>query len=835
MSFPRVRWIVAGVCLTGLIAGGVGAVLSQNDAEPVAPATLIPQNSLLYVSCDGRAAHQAGFENTAAYEAFYKSGLMDVVGRATSAILESMSGGEAAALSDIIKKLSENGITAGLTLSTAGGPALPFLTVVVHNGAELEPAVGRLVQETMGRQVEFATEELRSRQVTSGVIPNSPGIEIGWWKEGNHLMLAAGLGAINSTLDVATGDAENVTTSEVYQKFAANEPAFERTTMFWLDFGLLRRTYGEVPLPNPEPVTVNAVVEALGLSNLGVIVSQCGYKDRANWTETFVEAKGEKKGLLALCEQEPITLDDLPPIPFGTNGFYATSFDWGKAYDTILAVVQDMAVLGPPEAAAQLDAVPDLINQAVGFDLRNDLLGSLGNVMCLYGDTRQGFLGLGMGVAIEVTDEDKLLSSLRIIGQRIADENPGDVIFRESAKQGREVFLIEPASGFFSIAVGVDEKWLVAGLPQTVEGFFLRQDGALTNWKPTPSYQEGLDLLPKEFTTINAVDPRKSYRALLGAAPLFLSGIEGAMRQQNRDFSLPVGMADIPPAELIARPLFPNLSVTTVDENGIHCTSRSSAPAIPFIDGIGGGGGVATASTMVALLLPAVQQAREAARRTQSRNNMKQLGLALHNYHDTYRSFPQGTVETEGLEPDERLSWLASVLPFLDQANLYNQINFKEGWNEDANQALMKTVVPVFVNPGYAIDPAAEWGTTHYVGIAGVGEKAAELDKTDNKAGIFGYNRKTEIRDITDGTSNTMMVSEANDDVGPWGQGGKATIRGLSKKPYINGPDGIGGPYRGGCHVLFGDGAVRFVSENIDAKTFEALATMHGGEVVGEF
>ncbi|MDB4787004.1 DUF1559 domain-containing protein, partial [Planctomycetaceae bacterium] len=68
---------------------------------------------------------------------------------------------------------------------------------------------------------------------------------------------------------------------------------------------------------------------------------------------------------------------------------------------------------------------------------------------------------------------------------------------------------------------------------------------------------------------------------------------------------------------------------------------------------------------------------------------------------------------------------------------------------------------------------------------------------------------------------------------GPWAAGGKSTLRSLTQKPYINGPDGIGGPYTGGCNVLFADGSVRFISENIDPSLFEALSTIAGGEVIG--
>jgi hypothetical protein len=274
--------------------------------------------------------------------------------------------------------------------------------------------------------------------------------------------------------------------------------------------------------------------------------------------------------------------------------------------------------------------------------------------------------------------------------------------------------------------------------------------------------------------------------------------------------------------------------VCTVDEGGFRWTSRRSFPDLPLANGIVGVGGVSTAAVGVALLLPAVQQAREAARRTQSRNNLHQLGLAMHNYHDVYGHFPAGTVPNEKLKPENRLSWLASILPYVDEAALFERIDRDEAWNAAENQESMKRTIAVFLNPGVAAGKT-DYGGTHYVGIAGHGEDAPLLPVGHRRAGVFGYNRKTGIRDITDGASNTVMISEASKDFGAWGSGGKSTIRGFTKKPYINGPDGIGGPFRGGCFMGIADGAVRFVSERVDPGVLEAISTMSGGEPIPAF
>lgn len=256
--------------------------------------------------------------------------------------------------------------------------------------------------------------------------------------------------------------------------------------------------------------------------------------------------------------------------------------------------------------------------------------------------------------------------------------------------------------------------------------------------------------------------------------------------------------------------------------------TRSSVPGVP----VGNVASAAIVPVMVALLLPAVQSAREAARRTQSMNNMKQIMLAMHNHHDVYRAFPRGTFENEELEVDERLSWMYPLLPFLEQNNLYQQIDRNGAWNSEQNKPMAELMLPVLVNPSSFGEEA---GALDYVGISGIGPDSASLKANDPKAGIFGYDRQTRIRDITDGTSNTIAIMDSAERGKSYLQGGKSNIRGFSQQPYINGPDGIGGPHPGGVNAGFADGSVRFISENIDPKVLEALATKAGGEAVPNF
>ncbi|MBL6706479.1 MAG: DUF1559 domain-containing protein, partial [Planctomycetaceae bacterium] len=162
----------------------------------------------------------------------------------------------------------------------------------------------------------------------------------------------------------------------------------------------------------------------------------------------------------------------------------------------------------------------------------------------------------------------------------------------------------------------------------------------------------------------------------MGYAPLLFSGAQAGLRNSGMfppDLELPVKLADVPPSELVVRPLFPNVLVSESTEKGFRWISRGSLPSLPFGGDVGGIGSVGSVGVMVALLLPAVQQARMAARRAQSKNNLKQLLLAMHNYHDVYRQVPTGTVVDSAEEVDDRLSWLISILPFIEQQALYEQ------------------------------------------------------------------------------------------------------------------------------------------------------------------
>lgn len=170
---------------------------------------------------------------------------------------------------------------------------------------------------------------------------------------------------------------------------------------------------------------------------------------------------------------------------------------------------------------------------------------------------------------------------------------------------------------------------------------------------------------------------------------------------------------------------------------------------------------IAIIAILIALLLPAVQQAREAARRTQCKNNLKQIGLAMHNYHDTYTAFPQfvhGVRNASATGEWGGMSVHTMFLPYIDQANVYNQINFTQFWHDNPNRELFRNQLPAFQCPSDPKPPSQRDGFNNYG--ASTGANLGWEANLNRVSGYFHRRFSTKMRDVIDGTSNTIAFGE---------------------------------------------------------------------------
>jgi hypothetical protein len=227
-------------------------------------------------------------------------------------------------------------------------------------------------------------------------------------------------------------------------------------------------------------------------------------------------------------------------------------------------------------------------------------------------------------------------------------------------------------------------------------------------------------------------------------------------------------------------------------------------------------------------ILPAVERVHEAQRRLPESIALHQLAIALHNYHAVHDSFPAGSSVIPGQPPDKGHSWLVYLLPYMERAAPFYALKLTEPWDSQANTEVFSVEVYYPFFDGVHRDT----NQTPYVGVAGLGREAPSLPAHDRRVGVFGYGRKTRLVDITDGLENTIMVTGTTADLGPWMCGGFATVRGLDpdRQPYIGRNRQFG--REGGTMILYADGSVRWLKETVDARVFEALATIHGGEEI---
>jgi hypothetical protein len=210
---------------------------------------------------------------------------------------------------------------------------------------------------------------------------------------------------------------------------------------------------------------------------------------------------------------------------------------------------------------------------------------------------------------------------------------------------------------------------------------------------------------------------------------------------------------------------------------------------------------------LVALLLPAVQAAREAARRAQCTNNLKQIALAMFNYQQTYGAFPPcWTVNPEG---KPLLSWRVLLLPYLDQDELYKKFKLDEPWDGPTNKLLVEQIPVTYRCP--SIEALAP-GTTIYQVLVGPGT-------------LFEKTEGIPIAEVTDGLSNTLMVVETRDAT-PWSQ-----PTGIEYTPKAPIPQ-LGSAHPGGFNAATADGAVKYFKYSAPPTTIDAMATRNGGEVI---
>jgi prepilin-type processing-associated H-X9-DG protein len=825
---------------------------SEQPARRDSLARYFPRQDLVvYVEFDGVDAHRESWKKTAAYRllnetttgVLLEESLARLVnmtmGRQSGAVI---GGREAVALG---VSLLRSGFAVGINRAGGAGPPQCF-GVVIRGGAkpEIRSVFDRVLRAgTSPRMQVKAVEKPGGRTIQ--VLGAGPQQTVAWWVEGDDLVVSlaspAGADAIIAALEGREPSAvEHPTRAALVRNDDA--PGFESVGLGFFDMAALP------PLPK------EAV--ALGLDRIKRFDYRWGFHGPALQSIVSAIVPAPRRGVPALFDQPVFDARHLPPLPGGLDGFAVFSLEPARLFDQVLEEMRSMQP-GGAEAARQIEQV---VQQATGLNVRDNLLAHLGPRFTFYTiPTRvnaatnpisglvQGFIFVPKSaLVVEVKDHEavtravetlskRINSGLRTLADQVGGGEVGEFKRLKGEENGRILALpsaLVPHSSDLRPTLLLGKKRMVLGTnPSTArQARDLDERAERSGLPPGDPLAASLEPLPDHLVYLAVNDPKESLPELLVSLPGLMEFWIARTMQTSRFMREPpmaVGGANPPAQEESARPdrslalapelvpdldalrgfLFPSVFALAVDDQGIRFFSREAFPTF---------NPSTAAPVALAMLVPAVHSARVAAMRAQSTNNLKQIGLALHNFHSANNHFPTDVRSKDG---KLLLSWRVQLLPFLEQQVLFNEIHMDEPWDSPHNKPLLERMPAAFAVPNTPAEP----GMTFYRGFSG---PHALFDKKVEKG--------VEIQQITDGTSNTIGVVEAKEAV-PWTQPDNDIPSGDDQIK----PDQIealraqlGGHFTGGFNALFVDGSVRFIKDSVNLIVLRALITRDGGEVI---
>ena len=535
----------------------------------------------------------------------------------------------------------------------------------------------------------------------------------------------------------------------------------------------------------------------LGLDNVKSISSASGLDQTACVSRLQINIDGSPQGVFALLPSAPLSQSDLASVPGDALVAVAVRLDIAETLDKVNRLVAKFQ----PDAREEFEEALWKAETELGIDLRADLLNTLSDVWLAYvpkGDVLTCWLKAT--AVVKVKDSARLEKTIESLCQRAQMElnrggRRGGAVIRKQRVAGQTIRFLSVAENEMPFAPAwclTDDALIVGLMPEAVKAHLQRSAG---EGEPTDSLDlDGLLSGPNRPSVVSYVDVQPLFRGLYPLIQIGARVVCGSLQREGFDIDISL----LPSCESIAAHLTPAVSTWARTDTGFVSVRRQPLP--------GGGDLISSGPIAVALLLPAIQSARYAAREAVDMNNLKQLGLAFHMYCDTHKRFPANIYSEDG---KPLLSWRVHLLPYIEGSDLYKEFHLDEPWDSPHNKQLIPRMPVVMRSPTL---PAAP-GTTHYVAITG-------------EHTVFPGNKKISFRDVTDGSSKTLLFVRASPTTAfVWSK--PEDLKFDPKTPK----HGLGGP---GTRVLaaFCDGSVQRLGLDMADETFKALVTRDGGENV---
>lgn len=785
-----------------LLAGGTSQTLLGGAPLELDPklSAIAPEECLWYMSYSGMGAADPSSANQTEqlfaepqiqrFAAEVESQVMTVLRRAGG------SGREQRVLASVAPKLIKALVARPLAVYVEdvrpgdGGKVEVEAALVMNTGdlqEEVEAAVAELLTlaQEKGLMANVAADPSVKWQRFK-TPPQAPEAWIGW--QNDYLIIAVGKDTSAKLLKRLEGSAP-----EWLAEVREEHPVKREISLGYMNVARILELVK--PLVEAKDPKAWPAVEKLGVTSVREIHGVSGYDEVGVASMAHLVTDGQRTGLLGLAAHSPLSASDLEVIPKDATLAAASRLDVGELWDNVVKLI----VQFEPSAKEEIEGKLWEAESHLGFSVRDDLVGSLGDVWVAYvpgGDLFSSWFN--SAAAVRVKDSQKLRQA---VGKLV------ELGRRELARQGNRASIVdstfETAAGSQTVStfnVGepvpvapswcITDGWLVIALqPQAVRSLVDRQP------EDSLAHVEAVAAAMEDGPA--AMFYQDTPRLVLSVYPWLQIGV-GMLSGQLRRQGIEINVASLPSVETIVKHLRPSISTMTHREDGFHFKSLSSLPS--------GGNMAGTAPVLAGLLLPAIQKARLAAREAAEMNNLRQLALAMLNYESAHGKFP-----TDVYSPDGKplLSWRVQLLPYMEQQVLHQDFKRDEPWDSPHNIALLEPMPEIFASKSAPEQP----GKTRFLALKG-------------ESTLFPGDKVIKFSQITDGTSNTLLFVQAAPEAAvEWTR--PADIDYDADQPFA----GLETP-RGAFLAALCDGSVYRISLAIPKATIQALATRAGDEAV---
>ena len=498
-----------------------------------------------------------------------------------------------------------------------------------------------------------------------------------------------------------------------------------------------------------------AVIRNLGLERLQSIETVDGFTQRHRVNRIQVNVEPGSGGIWSLFDGPGLRPEHLASMPADTLFSYAVSFDVQR---TLQYVEQMINQIEGPDSNPISEFYEELYEET-GVDMEADILDPLGNVWTVHNAAGDGwFSGLALTVSLE--DAKAFSTGLNKVINTYTRETADDPDMAKISQRqmgDMSVFTMSFPSGPIPVLPSWtvhNDRLIVTLFPDSLPAVVGTPESSLVTSSAEIQEIFAVDGESEAILSFSYVDMQRQFEVMYPYAQMMLAMGSNAVQSfpgaEAESFGEVIDGLVLPPSRVIHRHLLPTMSIMKRNKSGFQLESRSTFPTVDV---------TVMAPVAVGLMLPAVQQARAAARRVQSQNNLMNLALACHNYHDAFGRFPAAYSQSEDKQP--LLSWRVHILPFIEQGNLYDQFKLDEPWDSPDNLALLELMPEIYRGTNSQAPP----GYTVFLGVTGKDAPFGIPSRTGQASAASGYR----FADFVDGSSNTIMGLEVSDELAvPW-------------------------------------------------------------------